>query len=241
MTVQLDGAGRQLGARLGMDGQPGAPTAPPGDGKEVPVFVDDSGRRSRTFRRVGVMMGIACAVYAVVIVVTLLSGNSSAPWLPMPDDKGPAGQVDTKPVLPAESAAPSASPGGTPDPSASGTASGAEATPGGSEAPSTGTSPDDDRPGAGTESPGKPADDRTTPPAKPSEPGKNTTPPADPSTPPADPSTPPVEPSDPATEPVGGGAEAGTVAVGALSALIAQSLGAEPTAPFVASLESSVL
>jgi len=46
-------------------------------------------------------VGIACAVYAVVIVITLLSGSSDAPWLPVPGqkDEAPAGKVDTSPVL----------------------------------------------------------------------------------------------------------------------------------------------
>ncbi|BBC33610.1 hypothetical protein SGFS_049040 [Streptomyces graminofaciens] len=64
-----------------------------------PVFVDESGRRRNRYRRLGIFVGGACATYAAVIVVTLLSGNSDAPWLPVPgqkDDK-PAGKVDTPP------------------------------------------------------------------------------------------------------------------------------------------------
>ncbi|MEU1159875.1 hypothetical protein ABZ372_03230, partial [Streptomyces sp. NPDC005921] len=65
------------------------------DGSDAPVFVDASGRRSRRFRRLGMAVALACAVYAVVIVVTLLSGSSDAPWLPVPgqDADKPAGQV----------------------------------------------------------------------------------------------------------------------------------------------------
>ncbi|MFD8819941.1 hypothetical protein ACFV23_52815, partial [Streptomyces sp. NPDC059627] len=68
-------------------------------GVPVPVFVDESGRRSRRFRRFGMAVGLACAVYAVVIVVTLLSGSSDAPWLPVPGQHGdrPAGTVDDSP------------------------------------------------------------------------------------------------------------------------------------------------
>ncbi|MEW1774796.1 hypothetical protein [Streptomyces sp. NPDC086777] len=71
----------------------GAPDVP------VPVFVDASGRRSRRFRRLGTALGLACAVYAVVIVVTLLSGSSDAPWLPVPGQNAdrPAGRVDGSP------------------------------------------------------------------------------------------------------------------------------------------------
>ncbi|MEU2286471.1 hypothetical protein ABZ614_31850 [Streptomyces sp. NPDC013178] len=86
VTVQIDSAHGVPGAR--------------GDGKEasdVPVFVDESGRRSRTFRRIGIAIALACASYAVVIAATLLSGSAVAPWLPVPgqnDDK-PAERVDT--------------------------------------------------------------------------------------------------------------------------------------------------
>ncbi|WP_340561168.1 hypothetical protein [Streptomyces sp. GSL17-111] len=54
-----------------------------------PVFVDSSGRRRRTLRRVGWLLGIACACYAVVLGVSLAGGNASAPWLPI------SGQNDT--------------------------------------------------------------------------------------------------------------------------------------------------
>jgi hypothetical protein len=139
VTVQLDGAapGQETSPRKAEAG-PGAP-ADPSDG---PVFVDESGRRGRTFRRLGIAIGIACAVYAVVIVVTLLSGSSDAPWLPVPgqqDDK-PAGQVDTSPAPtdPARPAGthgvtpgttPAASDGTTPSPGARATASAASADP----------------------------------------------------------------------------------------------------------------
>ncbi|MEU3616110.1 hypothetical protein ABZ725_27800 [Streptomyces sp. NPDC006872] len=71
----------------------------PDAASDVPVFVDESGRRSRTFRRIGILVGTACGAYAVVIVATLLSGNAGAPWLPVPvpgkaDDKPAAGKVD---------------------------------------------------------------------------------------------------------------------------------------------------
>ncbi|GGR79123.1 hypothetical protein GCM10010252_17280 [Streptomyces aureoverticillatus] len=70
---------------------------------DKPVFVDETGRRSRRYRRIGGAVGLFCAVYAVVIVATLVSGNSSAPWLPVPDpkDEQPATKVDT-PEAPAE-------------------------------------------------------------------------------------------------------------------------------------------
>ncbi|MGV9559962.1 translation initiation factor IF-2 [Streptomyces sp. NPDC003522] len=86
VTVQLDSPPPGTGPRGGGP-----------DASDVPVFVDESGRRSRTFRRIGIAVGLACATYAVVIVATLLSGNAGAPWLPVPGQKDdePAARVDT--------------------------------------------------------------------------------------------------------------------------------------------------
>lgn len=58
---------------------------------DEPVFVDGSGRRRRTLRRLGWVLGVACACYAVVLAVSLAGGNSTAPWLPITGqaDKGP--------------------------------------------------------------------------------------------------------------------------------------------------------
>lgn len=140
VTVQLDGPAQhaEAGGKTG--------TGAGQDGSDRPVFVDESGRRSRRYRRFGMAVGIACAVYAVVIVITLLSGSSDAPWLPVPGQKddAPAGKVDTSPspdrsgnpsggsdsVAPGN--IPTASDGTTPSPGAraSGTA-GASAKPGG--------------------------------------------------------------------------------------------------------------
>ncbi|WP_328440341.1 hypothetical protein OHA71_31010 [Streptomyces sp. NBC_00444] len=127
VTVQLDGIGLQLdnlrlhAAKGGPSGAGGSSsTSPASDG---PVFVDESGRRSRRYRRIGMAVGIACAVYAVVILATLMSGNSEAPWLPVPGqkDEQPAGKVDSPP-LPAQSAQPTGtglvSPGVTESPGA---------------------------------------------------------------------------------------------------------------------------
>ncbi|MFI1724108.1 hypothetical protein [Streptomyces sp. NPDC020489] len=153
VTVQLDAVALRADSRL--VGQAG-PTQESSDG---PVFVDESGRRSRRYRRIGIFVGLACAVYAVVIVMTLLSGNSNAPWLPVPGqgEAQEAGQVDTTP-LPGETVAPSGagtvSPGvspsvsGTTAPSASATAPGSSVT-----VPDAGT-PADPAPTATTTTPG---------------------------------------------------------------------------------------
>lgn len=102
VTVQLDS--------VAADGVTPADRTAGTDASDGPVFVDESGRRSRTFRRIGLLVAGLCAGYAVVIGVTLLSGSSDAPWLPVPqkDDK-PAGRVDTSPV---PSASAPAAPGG---------------------------------------------------------------------------------------------------------------------------------
>lgn len=79
VTVQLDGLGRQLSE---LTAEPGVP-----EGSDGPVFVDESGRRSKTFRRLGWVLAAVCACYAVTLVVAVLGGNSSAPWLPLSGQK----------------------------------------------------------------------------------------------------------------------------------------------------------
>jgi hypothetical protein len=163
VTVQLDGVGRQFEELLVRQAKEGS-DAGAGDG---PVFVDETGRRSRRYRRIGIVVGISCAVYAVVIVATLLSGNSDAPWLPVPgqQDEQPAGKVDTSP-LPAESVLPSDVPGVVPTSGASVSAGVAPSR--GAAAVTPGTSPSATTPGPSvaprpSASVGKPAPGTTTP------------------------------------------------------------------------------
>lgn len=106
VTVQLDAV--QLGDGVIRRADSRHRKSRPERESDGPVFVDASGRRSRLYRRLGIAVGVACAVYAVVIVSTLLSGNSNAPWLPVEGQQEgkPAGQVDTTP-LPSQSARPS--------------------------------------------------------------------------------------------------------------------------------------
>ncbi|MEU6521629.1 hypothetical protein ABZ892_01985 [Streptomyces sp. NPDC046924] len=106
VTIQLDAVQIGNGALLGTPDRSGdGAVHEPSDG---PVFVDESGRRGRRYRRIGLALGLACAAYAVVIVATLLSGNSDAPWVPVPDQEQgqPAEKAETSP-RPAE---PDASP-----------------------------------------------------------------------------------------------------------------------------------
>ncbi|MFJ6901276.1 hypothetical protein [Streptomyces hokutonensis] len=195
MTVQLDGPAEELDDRS----KKGAGH----DGSDGPVFVDESGRRSRRYRRIGMAVGIACAVYAVVIVVTLLSGSSNAPWLPVPGQKDdpPAGKVDTSP-LPAESGRPSggggsvapgniptASDGTTPSPGASASASGASKAPGSKASTSASAKPSASKsssaPAGGTVSNPvvQPSHPQDTPSSGPSTPTGGTSAPAQPTTP----------------------------------------------------------
>ncbi|MFF1626094.1 hypothetical protein [Streptomyces sp. NPDC058272] len=230
VTVQLDGSGCQLGDMPAHQGKgaPGSPGAQ--EGSDGPVFVDESGRRSRRFRRLGILVGIACAVYAVVIVATLLSGNSSAPWLPVPgqQDGRPAGKVETSP-LPSE-------PG--PAPGTGGAAPGASATGSGGTKPSPGASAKPGHSGSaakpGTSTGPEPSTSATTKP-KPS-----TSTPKDPVVvPPSLPVTDSPGPSpstsgggstpDPSASAPTGGSGSGTVAGGARSPVELSPLESEPS------------
>lgn len=129
-TIQLDGLGRQL-AEL-----PGEP-APP-DGSDGPVFVDESGRRSKTYRRLGWILATVCAGYAVALVFAVLGGNSSAPWLPLsgPREEAKAELVEELPEPSADAVdaglsddAPAPGPGASGSRSAGGSGARAAATP----------------------------------------------------------------------------------------------------------------
>ncbi|MEU7207224.1 hypothetical protein AB0B06_02350 [Streptomyces sp. NPDC044989] len=160
VTVQLDAVHLGDGQLLRADGGHRKSGPEPSEG---PVFVDASGRRSRLYRRLGILVAVACAVYAVVIVSTLLSGNSDAPWMPVPgqEEGAPAGQVDTTP-LPSESAqpsgtgaafpqtSPSADAGTATAPGAGASASGTSGVAGGTaEQPGTSAGPQSSAPGTG--------------------------------------------------------------------------------------------
>ncbi|MFD8540024.1 hypothetical protein [Streptomyces rubrogriseus] len=152
VTVQLDAV--HLGDGVLLRADSGHRKRGP-EASDGPVFVDASGRRSRLYRRLGILVGIACAVYAVVIVSTLLSGNSDAPWMPVPgqEEGAPAGQVDTSPA-PSQSAQPSGTANAT-TPQATPSADAGATTGPGVEAPASGTS---GVPGGSTGQPGTSAD-----------------------------------------------------------------------------------
>ncbi|MFD9499087.1 hypothetical protein [Streptomyces sp. NPDC060035] len=121
VTVQLDGLGRQLSEL------PVEPTPP--DSTDGPVFVDESGRRSKTYRRLGWVLAAICAVYAVTLVVAVLGGNSSAPWLPLSgQEEKKSGEVEVQPAPTDRTGSVAESPGPTPSSTASGPAATAGAT-----------------------------------------------------------------------------------------------------------------
>ncbi|MEU5097291.1 hypothetical protein [Streptomyces sp. NPDC020996] len=203
VTVQLDAVSlrQDMGLRRAQGGAAG------GDGSDGPVFVDESGRRSRRFRRIGMAIGLACAVYAVVIVMTLLSGSSDAPWLPVPGqkDEQPVAEVDTSPQ-PSGTADPSGTAGASPGASATTTdgmtasPSAAGAAPGASGGAGQGTASADPQPSTST-STSKPGTGASAPVPSPS---------VDPVTPSAGPSTDGSTPAGPSESPVGDSSGLGT-------------------------------
>jgi hypothetical protein len=216
---------------------PGRPEGPPrqertGAGAHGPVFVDVSGRRSRRVRRLGMAVGAACAGYAVVIVATLVSGNSTAPWLPVPGQGGdrPASTADTTPE-PSRSAGPSGTggdvavpgapaPAGAPRTSGS-AAAGARPEPGGTP---TGASAGPGHPGASarpgpattaTGGPRRPSAGVSTPVTRPTRPPAGTWPAPTPPDGGGTPTDGTPAPQDPGGEGTGSGADGpGNVATG---------------------------
>lgn len=203
VTIQLDGLGRQLSELLP---EPGTP-----EGSDGPVFVDESGRRSKTFRRFGWVIAAVCVCFAVTLVATVLGGNSSAPFLPLSghEEQKKADEVQVSPAPDVSAGAPvssGASAGSSPSAPVAG--SSAPVAPGssadaGAPAPGTGSSapaalvPVGDRSGAagdgGTAS--SAGATASVPPAGTSSPPAETeVPPPDTTTPPpAESSEPPVE------------------------------------------------
>jgi hypothetical protein len=61
---------------------------------EGPVFVDNSGRRSRLLRRIGLLVGIACLGYTVVLGMAFMGwGTSLTPSSLFPFSGGQAGSA----------------------------------------------------------------------------------------------------------------------------------------------------
>jgi hypothetical protein len=216
VTVQLDGVGREVDEGQGRHAGRAADAAGAGQDSDGPVFVDESGRRRNLYRRLGIAVGTACAAYAVVIVGTLVSGNSDAPWLPVPmqkDDK-PAGKVDTPP-LPAESDERSdEAEGFAPDAGPGGGRTGATSSPGAkSPAGASGKAKQPAKSGSAEPSAGPSPKATPKPQPKPSGGAKD----PEPSAPPAEPPPPSPSPSETGTPDPGPGSGTDTVAEGPAS------------------------
>lgn len=129
VTIQLDGLGRQLSELLP---EPSAP-----EGSDGPVFVDESGRRGKSLRRLGWVLAALFLGYAVTLVVAVLGGNSSAPFLPLSgqEEHRKTEEVQT-PATPGQSPEVQVSPGTTPgaSPSATPQSGGSIPVPGGGAA-----------------------------------------------------------------------------------------------------------
>ncbi|MEU2158944.1 hypothetical protein ABZ532_28725 [Streptomyces sp. NPDC019396] len=227
LTVQLDGLGRQLTERNRLMGsadteRPDAPSAQ--DSSDGPVFVDASGRRSRKLRRIGWVLAIACACYAITLVAALIGGNSRAPWLLIPGPEGEqnTGTVQEQPVptgSPTDPAAPGSSPGApaldgstgaAPVQQPDGTGAGGSAGASASADPGATTGPSDTVPGKGgaTAGTGKPVTRPTVSAPVDGGAGGEEPEPEEPPAPPTDTETAPTEepPTDP---PAGDGGQQG--------------------------------
>ncbi|MFD4946953.1 hypothetical protein ACFWNT_31615 [Streptomyces sp. NPDC058409] len=196
VTVQLDGLGRQLSELTARPSEP--------EGSDGPVFVDESGRRSKTFRRLGWVLAAACACYAVTLAVAVLGGSSSAPWLPLSGQQGHKNaDVVQAPPAPTGSPGEELPPDSAPGRATTGPTPGAAATPSGSAATGASAGPGKDTPTSapvvspkahGETGGGKKPDPVTSAPVPPVD---TTTPSAATSTPPAASTPPPAQSPEP--------------------------------------------
>ncbi|QHY95811.1 hypothetical protein SSPS47_11845 [Streptomyces sp. S4.7] len=201
VTVELDGLGRQLSELPGRTTEAtGMPAARAADSAEGPVFVDASGRRSKKLRRLGWVLAIASACYAVALVAALVGGSSSAPWLQIPgvSDKRDSDKVEIQPP-PTDRPTVVATPGaGGLDPSPADSVSGTPSAPG--ESPGASNDPDPSGSASGKPDP-DPKPGKTDPKPDPgdADPGPGENPDPDPGE--SDPGG-PVDPGpDPGTDP----------------------------------------
>ncbi|THA72351.1 hypothetical protein E6P78_03550 [Streptomyces sp. A0958] len=201
VTIQLDGLGRQLSELLP---EPSAP-----DGSDGPVFVDESGRRGKTLRRLGWVLAAVFVCYAVTLVIAVLGGNSSAPSLPISghEDHQKTEEVqapaspDASPSTGASAGASTSAPPSVPQPQGSaalpgGTGTERSTAPGTSSSVSTRVTPKGDTGTAGSSGGSTPSGE-TTASGRPADAG---TPVADPDPPVSDTTLPTAEPPDPPAE-----------------------------------------
>ncbi|WP_406443170.1 hypothetical protein OHB14_29855 [Streptomyces sp. NBC_01613] len=65
---------------------------------EGPVFVDNSGRRSKLLRRIGLLAGVLCIGYAVILGLAFMGIGTSSPSSLLPfGGGGPAGAQNSGP------------------------------------------------------------------------------------------------------------------------------------------------
>ncbi|MFC7257739.1 hypothetical protein [Streptomyces lutosisoli] len=82
---------------------------------EGPVFVDNSGRRARLLRRVGILIGVVCLGYAAVLGMAFMGwGTSLTPSSLFPFSGGQSGSAPGGNMQPQGGIAPSGVPTGTP-------------------------------------------------------------------------------------------------------------------------------
>ncbi|QOV41528.1 hypothetical protein IM697_41275 [Streptomyces ferrugineus] len=74
------------------------------------MFVDNSGRRSKLLRRLGLLVGVACLGYAVVLGMAFMGvGTSLTPSQLLPFANGQGGPGGPPPGAPAPSVSPAPS------------------------------------------------------------------------------------------------------------------------------------
>lgn len=107
--------------RTGTTRMPGAEDSRPGGSHRAarPVFLDPSGRRQRRVRRLGCLLAVPAAAYAVLLLSTALGGPSvDSPYLPLPaagDHRaGQATPAHTAPHRTPSAAGGASHPAGTP-------------------------------------------------------------------------------------------------------------------------------
>jgi len=82
---------------------------------EGPVFVDNSGRRARLLRRVGILIGVVCLGYAAVLGMAFMGwGTSLTPSSLFPFGGGQSGSAPGGNLQPQGGIAPSGVPTGVP-------------------------------------------------------------------------------------------------------------------------------
>ncbi|GGO57528.1 hypothetical protein GCM10012287_53630 [Streptomyces daqingensis] len=118
-------------------------------GGAAPVFVDNSGGRRRTWRRLGLAMGMAGGGYALVVAVSVIGGSSDAPWGVLIPGSGDGGSGAVRVVPEREEDAREQAPGASAGTAAPEASASAPSAPAGADRPRTQGSPDKEQPADG--------------------------------------------------------------------------------------------